>query len=74
MRPMRMTLDVYYILGLGMKLLMHMGYTNIWWNKEKTTFNAFQKTKDVFEEAFINHNLKYQFKIEDGIETKIIPI
>lgn len=39
-------------------------------DKEKTTLRAFEKTRDVFEETFINHNLKYQFKIADGIETK----
>lgn len=38
--------------------------------KEKTTLRAFEKTRDVFEETFLNHNLKYQFKIAEGIETK----
>ena len=37
---------------------------------EKTTLRAFEKTKKVFEDTFINHNLKYQFKLEDESEGK----
>lgn len=37
---------------------------------EKTTSSAFRKTKDVFEDTFNNHNLKYQFKLEDDSDGK----
>lgn len=37
---------------------------------EKTTHTAFNRTKDVFEDTFNNHNLKYQFKLEDESDGK----
>lgn len=38
--------------------------------KEKTTRRAFEKTKDVFEEVFVNHNLNYQFKLSTESDSK----
>ena len=38
--------------------------------KEKTTRRAFEKTRDVFEEAFIDHTLNYQFKLVTESDSK----
>lgn len=38
--------------------------------KEKTTRKAFEKTRDVFETTFKEHNLDYQFKLDTNTDTK----